>query len=257
MVETEHHDGPSAGGIRHHAVIAGTGRAGTSFLVRFLDRCGLETNLAASSWFPQARAGYEHALDAEGQLPYVVKDPVLFTYCTELDLSTFHIDALVVPVRDLMLAAQSRVHQERLALADNPWLRHRNIQYAGATPGGILYSLDVLDQAKTLAVGFHKLVHWALANELPLFLPEFPRMVEDRDYALDVLWPWLSGHCTRETAHTAFAETADADAVRIKAGSPDQQCQQDNQALLSRLETQRLRIEELEAQLAARQRPPR
>jgi hypothetical protein len=202
---------------RHHAVIAGTGRAGTSFLVQFLDRCGLETNLDKSSWFPQARAGHEHALDSDAELPYVVKDPVLFTYCDDLDLTEISIDSLIVPVRDLMLAARSRVHQERLAIVDNPWLRRRNAQHAGMTPGGVLYSLDILDQARMLAVGFHKLLHWAITNEIPLLLPEFPRLVEDQDYALRTLWPWLGQHCSIETAQKAYTETADVNAVRIRA----------------------------------------
>ncbi len=214
--EVNDDEGSTSPRKRHHAVIAGTGRAGTSFLVQFLDRCGLETNLSGSSWFAQARAGHEHALDGEGTLPYVVKDPVLFTYCADLDLAAIQIDVLIVPVRDLMLAARSRVHQERLAIADNPWLQRREVQHAGTTPGGILYSLDVVDQARILAVGFHRLIHWAIVNEIPLLLPEFPRLVEDREYALRTLWPWLGGHCSLELARSAFAETADVRAVRIK-----------------------------------------
>jgi hypothetical protein len=200
---------------QHHAVIAGTGRAGTSLLVRFLDRCGLETNIAGSTWSPQARAGHEHALDSTKPLPYVVKDPLLFSYCDRLDFTRIHIDALIVPVRDLMLAAHSRVHQERLAVLDNPWLRHRETQLAAATSGGVLYSLDVVDQARILAVGFHKLLHWATANELPLYLLEFPRMAEDPDYLLRRLWPWLGDHCSTVVARTAFNEVADMAVVRI------------------------------------------
>jgi hypothetical protein len=189
--------------------------------VEFLDRCGLETGLEGSSWFPQARAGHEHALDSEGKLPYIVKDPVLFTYCTGLDLTKIRIDALIVPVRDLMLAARSRIHQERLAMVDSPWLRHRKPTHSGATPGGVLYSLDVVDQARILAVGFHTVLHWAIVNEIPLFLPEFPRMVEDRDYALRTLWPWLGEHCSLDVARTAFDATANVNSVRIRADTGD------------------------------------
>jgi len=200
---------------RRHAVIAGTGRAGTSFLVRLFDACGLETGLDANVWFSRARAGYEHALDSHEPLPYVVKDPWLFSYCEDINLDSITIDALILPIRDLMLAARSRVHQERLAVLDGPLGGRDSLQLAGTTPGGVLYSLDVVDQARILAVGFHKLLHWAAANQLPLYLLEFPRLVEDPHYTLGVLWPWLGAHCTTETARRAFAEVADPDAARI------------------------------------------
>lgn len=201
---------------RQHAVIAGTGRAGTSFLVKFLDACGLETDANAAPWFPRARAGLEHRLDPNQSLPYVVKDPWLFSYCEKLDLGMLQIDALILPMRGLMSAAESRVHQERMAPGDGWVGDESSVQLIANTPGGILYSLDVVDQARILGVGFYNLLHWAVVNELPVFLLSFPRMVEDPDYLLRVLWPWLRNHCTSEVAQKAFADTAAAGAVRIR-----------------------------------------
>ena len=62
---------------RRHAVIAGTGRAGTSFLVRFLKACGLDTGATEMPFDARARAGLERNLLDEGAA-YVVKDPWLF-----------------------------------------------------------------------------------------------------------------------------------------------------------------------------------
>jgi len=201
-----------------HAVIAGTGRAGTSFLVKFFDACGLETSVDEANWHERARAGFEHSLSADGPAPYVVKDPWLFAYCEELDLSEVHIDALIVPIRELSAAAESRIHQERMSLIET-WARQMpNVQVAGSTPGGALYSLDVVDQARILAVGFHRLLHWAVSNELPVFLLTFPRFVEDPDYLLRALWPWLGEHCTIEAARRAFEATAEPGAVRVARG---------------------------------------
>lgn len=201
---------------RSHAVIAGTGRAGTSFLVRFLDACGLEIGIDSSEWFSRARAGLEHRLQAGDGLPYVVKDPWLFGYCEQLDLNEIAIDALIVPMRDLMDAATSRVYQERLQLLEaNGDARDSSAQVVGSTPGGILYSLDAIDQARILAAGFHKLLHWAVRNDLPVFLLDFPRLVEDRDYLLSTLEPWLGEHCSTATARDAFAKTADRSAIRV------------------------------------------
>ncbi len=203
-----------------HTVIAGTGRAGSSFLVQFLEACGLDTATDEAVWYPRARAGGEHHLNAAGELPYVVKDPWVFAYCEELDLAATPIDALIVPMRDLMLSARSRVHQERLAVVDW-WFadQSQEHQVVGLTPGGVVYSLDVVDQARILAVGFHKLLHWAVLHEIPLFLLSFPRFAEDPDYLLRVLWPWLRDHCDEARAREAFERTVDADAIRVRPPS--------------------------------------
>jgi predicted O-methyltransferase YrrM len=199
-------------------VIAGTGRAGTSFLVRFMAECGLDTG--EGEWFDRARAGLEHRLDpGDTAQPYVVKDPALSTYCEGLDLDRLKIDALIVPVRDLSEAAESRVLQERLRLTDTPQLHYAEAELTAWTTGGIYASLNVLDQARLLAVGFHRLVRWAAVNDVPLFLLDFPRMVEDREYLLGALSPWLERHCDPDRARAAFDATADASAIRVRAGS--------------------------------------
>jgi hypothetical protein len=195
-------------------VIAGTGRAGTSFLVQFLDACGLETTLDASKWDERARAGGESVLDPDADLPYVVKDPWLWTYCRSLDLERVGIDALLVPMRDLTDAAGSRVLQARAALAETPWV---NRGFSASGPGGVVYSLSVADQERILAVGFHELLHWAVSNDIPTVLLDFPRIVEDAEYLVSSLWPFLDGHVERDAALAAFQRTADPAAVRVRS----------------------------------------
>ena len=155
-----------------HLVIAGTGRAGTSFLVRWLDACGLDVGTGLT-FFAGANAGLERSLLGEN-LPYVVKDPWLWTYCDQVDPEL--VDVLVVPMRDLTHAAESRVRQE-LASGSH----HGG--YVGYTAGGMVVPASATDQARTLAVGFHELVWWAVRNEVPLVFFEYPRMVDDVEYA--------------------------------------------------------------------------
>jgi hypothetical protein len=201
---------------RRHTVIAGTGRSGTSFLVRFFDACGLDCGLEHTGWSERARAGLEHALDSREPLPYVVKDPWLFAYCESVDLAPLTIDALIVPIRDLMAAAQSRIHQERLTLVESPLAGRGPLDVAAFTPGGVVHSLSVVDQARILAVGFHRLMRWATVNELPVYTLDFPRLVDDSQYTLERLWPWLGEHCAIERAREAFAKVAEPRAVRIR-----------------------------------------
>jgi len=102
-------------------IIAGTGRAGTSFLVRYLTELGLDTTLARNgdraSWDEDANAGLENQLVCGDNLPYVVKSPWIGEYVDQiLREKQFKIDAFIVPVRDLVEAATSRVVLEQRAI---------------------------------------------------------------------------------------------------------------------------------------------
>ena len=66
--------------MSRHLLIAGTGRAGTSFLVRYLAKLGLDTQLsrtgADANWDDAANAGLETLLlPGAADLPYVIKSP--------------------------------------------------------------------------------------------------------------------------------------------------------------------------------------
>src|SRR5688500_11696675 len=96
---------------RHHVIISGTGRAGTTFLVQLLTRLGLETGVgsaAVTGVDPTANAGLECDI-RRGDAPYVVKAPHL---CDTLDGvladGQVVVDHALVPVRDLHAAAESR-----------------------------------------------------------------------------------------------------------------------------------------------------
>lgn len=111
------------------------------------------------------------------------------------------------------------------------------VTMAAGAPGGVLYSLEVVDQARVLAVGFHNLVHWALQHELRLFFLEFPRLVADPQYTVDTLWPWLSAHCGREMALRRFQELADPEAVRINHRAEDDRREPADRDALARAAT--------------------
>ncbi len=184
--------------------------------MRFLEACGLDTGAAELPFYERARAGLERYLLSE-DAPYIVKDPWLFAYCDQVDPGEIEVEALLVPVRELAAAATSRILQERIAMADSPWRDRPTTDVHGLVPGGAVYSLDPVDEARILAVGFHRLILWATVRRIPLFLVEFPRIVNDGEYLVDALWPWLSAHCERDRAMQAFASVADPDLVRIEA----------------------------------------
>src|ERR1700734_3830197 len=206
-----------------HLIIAGTGRAGTSFLVCYLTELGLDTTLARNgdraSWDAEANAGLENLLVSGADLPYVIKSPWISEYVEQiLKEERFKIDAFIVPVRDLVEVATSRVVLEQRAIHQhNPWMADqldRSWETYGHTPGGLVYSLNPLDQARLLAVQFHQLVLKASEAGIPLVFPVFPRIAADWEYLHKSLLPILP-EIAEDVARAAHARVADAAKVRV------------------------------------------
>jgi hypothetical protein len=215
---------PAIESPENHLVIAGTGRAGTSFLVRYLTELGLDTTLARNrnraEWDAEANAGLETLLVPGNDLPYVVKSSWISEYVDRvLSEKQFRIDAFIVPVRDLVEAATSRIVLERRAIHQySPWMAEqmdRTWETYGHIPGGLVYSLNPLDQARLLAVQFHQLVLKASEASIPLVFPVFPRIATDWEYLHKCLQPILPFKITEDAARSAHARVADAAKVRV------------------------------------------
>jgi hypothetical protein len=208
-----------------HWIIAGTGRAGTTFLVRYLAELGFDTHLAhngSAQYDEEANAGFEDfALVGDmTKLPKVVKSPWLSEYIEEvLRHPDFPIDLAILPVRDLSVAATSRIVLEMRARSENQeWLSSLETTWEnwGHVPGGAVFSLHPLDQARVLAVSFHRMVHRLVEAGIPLLFLEFPRFIKDGDHLLRQLRPHLPHTITDEAAREAHCRVADLHKVRIE-----------------------------------------
>lgn len=206
--------------LRHHLLIAGTGRAGTSYLVQYLTACGLETHLTRNpdSWIDEnANAGLEDFPEKNADLPYVIKSPWLYEFVEDLlARDDIRVDAVIVPMRDLVEAATSRVVNElraRLGREDIPGELTRWHTW-GTVPGGTVYSLNPIDQARLLSMGFHQVIHACVKKRVPLIFLEFPRFITDGEYLYEQLRSVLRG-IDSSAAMRAHAQTAQPDKVRI------------------------------------------
>jgi hypothetical protein len=209
---------------RNHLMVAGTGRAGTTFLVRYLTELGLTTHLSRNADAvvdARANAGLED-LPVTGdpaELPYVIKSPWLHEYVEEL-LQTVQLDAVIVPVRDLNEAASSRILVEMDTMhGAAPWLARHAAPWDswGWSPGGAVFSLDAVDQARLLAVGFHNLIERLVRADVPIVFLSFPRMVLDAKYVHHRLSPVLPHKVSEQAALAAHARSADATGLRVGA----------------------------------------
>jgi hypothetical protein len=210
---------------QRHLLVAGTGRAGTSAMVRYLTGLGLETHLsqrgAAASWDDAAQAGLEDIpLSAvTPDLPYVVKSPWSYQFVQELlDDPAIALDGVIVPIRDLVEATSSRVIQQLQAVhQEAPWttLMATTWEHWGATAGGTIFSLNPIDEARLLAVGFHRLIERLVQADIPIVLVAFPRFATDPDYLHRKLAPLLTADITIAQARDAHAAAFRAANVRV------------------------------------------
>ncbi|HVU33022.1 MAG TPA: hypothetical protein VHE61_06285 [Opitutaceae bacterium] len=186
---------------RHKIIISGTGRAGTTFLVRLLTALDLPTGYNQRSWkddyFPHCSAGLERKI-TDASSPYIVKDPEL---CVTLgDVLRDHdlvIDHAIIPIRDLESATLSRA---RIGGAH------------GEIPGGLVGTDTAAAQKTVLATRFHQIVHTLVSHDIPHTFLLFPRFVRDADYAFARLHP-IFPQIDRTRFLAAFREIADPSLV--------------------------------------------
>jgi hypothetical protein len=208
-----------------HIVIAGTGRTGTTFLVRYLTELGLDTHIARqglNQLDANANAGLEDIplLAPAETLPYVIKAPWIGDYIDEiLAAPNLQIEVVILPMRDLVEAASSRTILELRALHQSApgmaQVLNKTWENWATTPGGTIFSLNPLDQARILAVGFHRLIQRLVDAQIPTLFLGFPRLVEDGKYLFEQLRSILPDTVTLQQALAAYQRTAQRDKVRV------------------------------------------
>jgi hypothetical protein len=174
---------------RHHLIISGTGRAGTTFLVQLFTHLGLDTGFSncAAGIYPGSNAGLELDLRTP-DAPYVVKSPWMCDYLDDLLASgEIIVDHAVVPMRDLFSAAESRRdvvrRRDPAAPAAEP----------DAIPGGLWHTKEPERQEIILAQQLHKLLVALAKYSVPITLLSFPRFAQDPAHLYARIRPLLGG----------------------------------------------------------------
>ena len=200
----------------NHIIIAGTGRTGTTFLVQYLTELGLDTHVARhgiEQLEANANAGLEDMPLLAEALPYVIKAPWIGEYIDEiLAAPDIRIDAAILPMRDLVEAAASRTILELRSLHQKaPWMAKelsKTWENWATTPGGTIFSLNPIDQARILAVGFHRLVQRLVDAGIPILFLGFPRFVDDGNYLFERVRSILPRPPTTSTCGGRVYDTA-------------------------------------------------
>ncbi len=182
---------------RHHLVISGTGRAGTTFLVELLTHLGLDTGYKPDEIHllrdKRARAGLERDIRKDGN-PYVVKSPDFCDYAEEvLKRGDIIVDHVFVPMRDLHAAAESRRQVTKAALAEMPPLKRvvRSLFRPHGAAGGLWQTKRRSHQEQVLLEKLYKLILALSDTSVPVTLLRYPRIVKECDYLFQKLRPVL------------------------------------------------------------------
>lgn len=166
---------------RHHIIISGTGRAGTTFLVQLLTELGFDTGFESPDQgiYPAANAGMEKDL-RDPNAPYIVKSPWMCDYLHEVVKGgEVIIDHAIIPVRDLFSAAESRRFVSSNAPEGVP---------ADTVPGGLWHTNNPDEQEKILSLQLYKLIHTLVEYEIPTTFLLFPKFIHEPIYLFSKLW---------------------------------------------------------------------
>ena len=168
-------------------------------MIRLFTRIGLDTGFPDSdrNVNSNCNAGLEWDI-LDPKAPHVLKNPNL---CSKIDsiISSGKacIEHVIVPVRDLYQAAESRRDVQRRSADRYPGRK--------SVPGGLWGCKDPRDQEAYLAAGFHQLFVAIAKWDLPHTLLHFPRLVQEEDYLFNKLAPLIHG-VSRDDFARAFSE---------------------------------------------------
>jgi hypothetical protein len=199
--------------VRHHVVITGTGRAGTSFLMQLLTTLGLQTGFAGTQTKlnENARAGLEWDIH-DPAAPYIVKSPYFCEHAAEvLERKDIAIDHVLVPMRDIHAAAESRRFVLDSAVAKLGLVQRIKARVKPPkVPGGLFNTKNKSKQESVLLLEFHRLMLALSSEHIPLTLLQYPKLVKEKAYLYEKLRPIL-GSISEDQFTSAFQQTVRPD----------------------------------------------
>lgn len=181
-------------------IIAGTGRAGTTFLVAVLSDLGLDTGFRPGVGLDGVSGGLERSI-GQRDTPRVVKSPGLSTRLGKLlDDGIVDVEHVIIPMRDLDIAAASRVRVAGYG------------RFLGVR-GGFTGTRSAARQKDVLASMLAELV-WAITrHDLAHTFLEFPRFTYDWQYTYKKLG-FLDENLTADDFKVALEKRYDPGEIR-------------------------------------------
>jgi len=152
-------------------IITGTGRAGTTFLIRLFTELDFDTGFKKgddSNIFKNCNAGME----SNELKHYITKNPKFFSENILQINKKYNLDMVYIPLRSIEEAAKSRAK-------------------IGFKPGGFIGASNIEDQIKVLKIRLGNLIADLVLNDIPYTFLVFPKFLKDPKYTYDKLMPFV------------------------------------------------------------------
>jgi hypothetical protein len=177
---------------KHHVIISGTGRAGTTFIIELLTKLGCDTGFNKENYTSgidhNCNAGLEWDIRNE-VAPYIMKSPWFCEYADEIiKKPSVAIDYVFIPIRDMRSAAASRIRVMQEHLNKHP----DSNQKANQVSGGLWGTENEENQQAVLHDKLHSLLLALADSQIPITMMSFPRLVKDAEYTYNKLKPLLN-----------------------------------------------------------------
>ena len=165
-------------------VIAGTGRAGTTFMIHLLTELGLETGFSPDNLTQNidenSNAGLEFPIEdlKSKKLPRIIESPYFYKVIDQvINNPDIEIEHILIPVRHLELAAKSRMRVQQIAEK-----KVSSKFFSDSVAGGLTNSNFLEKQEVELGRQFISLIKSVAKTQIPHTFLAFPSMINDPTY---------------------------------------------------------------------------
>lgn len=175
--------------------ITGTGRCGTTFLIKLFTFLKFNTGYTKENYMRSISSNCNSGMERNYKDKFhVLKNPNFINQVeTILEDKTIHVEAFIIPVREYKASASSRV-------------KH------GKGCGGLWNATDEKSQINFYHSVMAEYIYHMVKHEIKTIFLDFDAMVKDKQYLFDKLSPILSkndiDHTTFCTAHDEASNTS-------------------------------------------------
>ena len=198
-------------------IIAGTGRAGTTLLMQVFTKLGLDTGFSEKDFSSEIDSisfgGLEKYPQIESleKLPRVVKSPWFFEIADDfLAKASDTIEYVLIPIRNLNCAAQSRIRIQRIFETRLGGLKSKGNRFRGGLAG----TDSEQEQEVVLGRQITSLIISLSESNVPFKFVVFPKFAQDPDYLYEII-KFLIPDTSFEEFHRIFQELVDLSKIHF------------------------------------------
>jgi len=181
-------------------LIAGTGRSGTSLLVKLFSHLGMDTGFNGKQANEQTNNKHNAGLEIMDLSVNVrIHKAPHFSEMIDDLIKGYNIDHVIIPIRDLYKTAKSR-----------------EINGGKDTPGGLWKANNLEEQIIHNAKLFYKLIYDLTKNDIKYTILHFPKIVESSDLLYNSLfWLFEEYNINKDTYEKVFNNVVDLKKIKL------------------------------------------